>query len=49
VDDRDAREIVNRFGTCVDQFGSCFTRRPQRKAARRYLDGLFTDSERKSR
>ena len=48
MDDRDAREILERFGTFVDQFGVCFSRRPQREAARRYLDGLFNDSERKS-
>ena len=48
MDDREAREILARFGTFVDQFGVCFSRRPQRAAARRYLDGLFNDSERKS-
>ncbi len=48
MDDRNAREILARFGTFVDQFSVCFSRRPQRDAARRYLDGLFTDSERKS-
>jgi len=48
VDDRDARELLTRFGTFVDQFGVCFNRRPQREAVRRYLDGLFNDSERKS-
>lgn len=48
VDDRDAREMLEHFGTCVDQFGVCFNRRPQREAARRYLDRLFNDSERKS-
>jgi SRSO17 transposase len=48
VDDRNARELLERFGTFVDQFGVCFNRRPQRAAARRYLDGLFNDSERKS-
>ena len=48
MDDREAREILHRFGTFVDQFGACFSRRPQREAARRYLDGLFNDSERKS-
>ena len=48
MDDRDARELLTRFGTFVDQFGVCFNRRPQREAARRYLDGLFNDSERKS-
>jgi hypothetical protein len=37
-----------RFGTFVDQFGVCFSRRPQRADAWRYLDGLLTDSERKS-
>jgi SRSO17 transposase len=48
VNDRDAREILKRFGTFVDQFSACFSRRPQRDAARRYLDGLLNDSERKS-
>ena len=48
MDDRNARELLARFGTFVDQFGVCFNRRPQREAARRYLDGLFNDSERKS-
>jgi SRSO17 transposase len=48
VDDHDAREILERFGTFVDQFGVCFSRRPQREAARRYLDGLLNYSERKS-
>ena len=48
MDDHDARELLERFGTFVDQFGVCFNRRPQREAARRYLDGLFNDSERKS-
>lgn len=48
MDDRDAREILERFGTFVDLFGVCFSRRPQREAARRYLDGLLNDSERKS-
>jgi SRSO17 transposase len=48
VDDRDARETLARFGTFVDLFGVCFSRRPQREAARRYLDGLLNDSERKS-
>jgi len=48
VDDREAREILQRFGTFADQFGGCFSRRPQRDAASRYVDGLFSDSERKS-
>jgi len=46
VDDRNAREILARFGTLVDQFGVCFNRRPQRETARRHLYGLFNDSER---
>ena len=32
----------------MDGFSECFSRRPQRDAASRYLDGLFNDSERKS-
>ena len=32
----------------MDGFSACFSRRPQREAAHRYLDGLFNDSERKS-
>lgn len=32
----------------MDGFSGCFSRRPQREAASRYLDGLFNDSERKS-
>ena len=48
MNDREAREILQRFGTFADQFGGCFSRRPQREAASRYLDGLFSDSERKS-
>lgn len=32
----------------MDAFSGCFTRRPQREAASRYLDALFNDSERKS-
>jgi SRSO17 transposase len=48
VDDREARAMLDRFGTFADQFSVCFSRRPQRQAARRYLDGLFNDSERKS-
>jgi SRSO17 transposase len=32
----------------MDGFSACFSRRPQREAANRYLDGLFNDSERKS-
>lgn len=48
MDDRAARAVLRRFGTFADQFSGCFSRRPQRAAATRYLDGLFTDSERKS-
>jgi SRSO17 transposase len=48
VGDLDAREILQRFGTFADQFAGGFSRRPQREAASRYLDGLFSDSERKS-
>jgi len=32
----------------MDGFSACFSRRAQREAASRYLDGLFNDSERKS-
>lgn len=32
----------------MDGFSECFSRRSQREAASRYLDGLFNDSERKS-
>ena len=32
----------------MDGFSACFSRRPQRDAASRYLDGLCNDSERKS-
>jgi SRSO17 transposase len=32
----------------MDGFSACFSRRPQREAASRYVDGLFNDSERKS-
>ncbi len=43
-----ARALLQRFGQFADRFADCFSRRPQREAASRYLDGLFTDSERKS-
>ncbi len=32
----------------MDTFAACFSRRPQRDAARQYLEGLFKDSPRKS-
>ncbi len=43
-----ARGILRRFGTFMDTFAACFSRRPQRDAARQYLEGLFNDSPRKS-
>jgi len=43
-----ARTLLRRLGVYLDGFSACFSRRPQREAASRYLDGLFNDSERKS-
>jgi SRSO17 transposase len=43
-----ARALLKRFGTFMDGFSRCFSRRPQRAAATQYLEGLFNDSERKS-
>lgn len=43
-----ARALLKRFGTFMDSFAGCFSRRPQRAAATQYLEGLFNDSERKS-
>ena len=43
-----ARALLRRFGQFADQFAHCFSRQAQRDAASHYLDGLFTDSERKS-
>ena len=43
-----ARALLRRLGQYMDGFSGCFSRRPQRDAASRYLDGLFNDSERKS-
>jgi len=43
-----ARALLNRFGTFMDGFSGCFSRRPQHAAATQYLEGLFNDSERKS-
>jgi SRSO17 transposase len=43
-----ARALLQRFGTFMDAFSACFSRAPQRAAASQYLEGLFTDSERKS-
>ncbi|MCC7241947.1 MAG: transposase [Acidobacteria bacterium] len=39
---------MRRLGQFLDGFSACFSRRPQREAASRYLDGLLNDSERKS-
>jgi hypothetical protein len=39
---------LRRLGQCLDGSSACFSRRPQREAASRYLDGLLNDSERKS-
>ncbi|HEY0874209.1 MAG TPA: IS701 family transposase [Vicinamibacterales bacterium] len=43
-----ARALLRRLGLFLDGFSACFSRRPQREAATRYIDGLFNDSERKS-
>ena len=43
-----ARALLRRLGQFLDGFSACFSRRPQRQAASRYLDGLLNDSERKS-
>jgi SRSO17 transposase len=39
---------LRRLGAFLDGFSACFSRKAQRDAASRYLDGLFNDSERKS-
>jgi SRSO17 transposase len=43
-----ARALLRRLGLFLDGFSACFSRQPQREAATQYIDGLFTDSERKS-
>ena len=43
-----ARALVRRLGQYLDGFSACFSRQPQRDAASQYLDGLLSDSERKS-
>jgi SRSO17 transposase len=43
-----ARALLTRLGQFLDGFSVCFSRRPQREAASRYLAGLLNDSERKS-
>jgi SRSO17 transposase len=48
VEARGARALLERLGEFLDQFESCFSRRVQRRAASRYIHGLFNDSERKS-
>src|SRR5690606_28811855 len=48
VTTRPARALLARLGQCLDGFSGCFSRRPQREAASRYLAGLLNDSERKS-
>ena len=45
---RDARALLERLGEFLDGFEGCFSRRVQRRAASRYVHGLFNDSERKS-
>lgn len=45
---RDARALLERLGEFLDGFEGCFNRRVQRRAASRYIHGLFNDSERKS-
>jgi SRSO17 transposase len=48
MDERHARAMLRRFGEFADHFADCFNRQAQRDAATQYLDGLFSDSERKS-
>ena len=43
-----ARALLTRLGTFLDQFTPCFGRRSHRTYASRYLQGLLNDSERKS-
>jgi len=43
-----ARAMLRRLGQFLDGFSACFSRQPQRAAASQYLDGLLSDSERKS-
>src|SRR5687767_4346345 len=43
-----ARGVVTRLGTFVDQFTTCFGRRGHRTYASRYVQGLLSDSGRKS-
>jgi SRSO17 transposase len=48
VTEAGARGVVTRLGTFVDQFTTCFGRRGHRTYASRYLQGLLSDSGRKS-
>jgi SRSO17 transposase len=43
-----ARALLTRLGAFLDQFTTCFSRRAHRTYASRYLQGLVSDSERKS-
>lgn len=43
-----ARAPLQRLGRFLDGFSACFSRRPQREAASRYLGSLLNDSERKT-
>ena len=43
-----ARALLRRLGQFLDGFSACFSRQLQRDAASQYIDGLFSDSERKS-
>jgi len=43
-----ARALLARLGTFLDQFTSCFGRHAHRTYASRYLQGLLSDSDRKS-
>jgi SRSO17 transposase len=41
-------KCLNRLANFLDEFSGCFGRRKQRDVAHRYIDGLLTDSKRKS-
>jgi SRSO17 transposase len=43
-----ARQVLQRFGEFADRFEDCFSRVSQRQAASQYVEGLLSDSERKS-
>jgi SRSO17 transposase len=48
VTEAQARAVLTRLGTFLDQFTRCFGRHAHRTYASRYLQGLLNDSERKS-